>query len=71
MIPFVVTTWFVGPIARAIGGVDIALFIGLAASAIAYVLRARGLDLRTERALARQEAGAVGVRSVSFGASRD
>lgn len=71
MIPFVVTTWFVGPIATAIGGVDVALFVGLVASAIAYVLLARGLDLDAERRLAQQEAEAAGVRSVSFGARRD
>jgi purine-cytosine permease-like protein len=70
MIPFVVTTWFTGPIAQAIGGVDIALFVGLAASAIAYILLARGLDLPAEHALARAEAEAMGVRSVSFGADR-
>ncbi len=67
MIPFVVTTWFVGPAAQAIGGIDIALFVGLIASALAYVLLARGLDLAAERALALDEADAFGVRSVSFG----
>ncbi|RKN69589.1 cytosine permease [Microbacterium sp. CGR2] len=69
MIPFVVTTWFVGPIAAAIGGVDVALFVGLAASGVAYVLLARGLDLDAERRLARREADAAGVRSVSFSPS--
>lgn len=67
MVPFVVTTWFVGPAAQAIGGIDIALFVGLIVSAIAYVLLACGLDLAEERALATQEADALGVRSVSFG----
>ncbi|MFS0893253.1 purine-cytosine permease family protein [Microbacterium sp. 179-I 3D3 NHS] len=70
MIPFVVTTWFTGPIAQAIGGIDIALFVGLAASAVAYILLARGLDLGAERRLAREEAEAAGVRSVSFGDGR-
>ena len=70
MIPFVVTTWFTGPIAAAIGGIDVALFVGLVASAIAYVLLARGLDLKAERQLAVQEAEAMGVRSVSFGSER-
>lgn len=69
MIPFVVTTWFVGPVAAAIGGVDVALFVGLIASAIAYVLLARGLDLDAERRLASEEAEAAGIRSVSFGTS--
>ena len=71
MIPFVVTTWFTGPIAAAMGGIDIALFVGLAASAVAYVILARGLDLGAERRLAAEEAEAMGVRSVSFGADRD
>ena len=70
MIPFVVTTWFTGPVATAIGGIDIALFVGLVASAIAYVVLARGLDLDAERRLAREEADAAGIRSVSFGADR-
>jgi NCS1 family nucleobase:cation symporter-1 len=70
MIPFVVTTWFTGPLAAAIGGIDIALFVGLAASAVSYVVLARGLDLDAERRLAREEAEAMGVRSVSFGAKR-
>ncbi|MEV8274274.1 cytosine permease [Microbacterium sp. NPDC077184] len=67
MVPFVVTTWFVGPIAQAIGGIDIALFVGLGASALAYVLLARGLDLSRERDLAAEEGAEFGVRSVSFG----
>lgn len=71
MIPFVVTTWFVGPVAVAIGGVDVALFVGLIASAIAYVLLARGLDLSGERHLASEEATAMGVRSVSFASRED
>ncbi|SDQ96890.1 cytosine permease [Microbacterium sp. cf332] len=67
MVPFVVTTWFVGPIAQAIGGIDVALFVGLIASAVAYLLLARGLDLTAERALADEQAGAQGVHSVAFG----
>lgn len=66
MVPFVVTTWFVGPVAQAIGGIDIALFVGLAVSALAYMLLARGLDLSQERALAAEEGAELGVRSVSF-----
>jgi len=68
MIPFVVTTWFVGPIATAMGGIDIALFVGLIVSAVAYLLLARSLDLSAERELAAREAEGTSVRSVSFGA---
>ncbi|MCW4385638.1 cytosine permease [Salinibacterium sp. SYSU T00001] len=67
MIPFVVTTWFVGPAAAAMGDIDIALFVGLIVSAVAYLVLARNLDLRGERELAEQEAAGTGVRSVSFG----
>jgi len=68
MIPFVVTTWFVGPVAHAMGDIDIALFVGLFASAAASLLLARGLDLEAERAIAADQAGADGVHSVAFGA---
>lgn len=66
MIPFVVTAWYVGPVAEAMGGADIALFAGLAASAIVYLLLARGLDLSAERAQAKLDTESVGVESVSF-----
>lgn len=70
MIPFVVTAWYVGPIAEAMGGADVALFAGVAASSIAYLLLARGLDLSAERAQADLDTAAIGVQSVSFGTRR-
>jgi NCS1 family nucleobase:cation symporter-1 len=66
MIPFVVTVWYTGPVAAAMGGVDVALFIGLAASAIAYVLMARSLDLDAEIARAEADSREHGVEAVSF-----
>lgn len=66
MIPFVVTVWYTGPVARAIGDVDIALFVGLFASAVAYLALARSLDLAGERAKARDDADQHGVEAVSF-----
>jgi nucleobase:cation symporter-1, NCS1 family len=66
MIPFVVTVWYTGPVASAMGGVDIALFIGLAASAVAYVLMARSLDLDAEIARAEADSREHGVEAVSF-----
>ena len=66
MVPFVVTGWYVGPIAQLMGGADVALFAGLAASAIAYLLLARTLDLSDERAQAALDRATTGVEAVSF-----
>jgi purine-cytosine permease-like protein len=66
MIPFVVTVWFTGPVASAMGGVDIALFVGLFASAVAYVVMARSLDLDAEIARAEADARDHGIEAVSF-----
>ncbi|NUT58908.1 MAG: cytosine permease [Agromyces sp.] len=70
MIPFVVTAWYVGPVAEAMGGADVALFAGLAASAIAYLILARSLDLNAERTQAKLDTESIGVESVSFGSRR-
>ncbi|GGK92627.1 cytosine permease [Salinibacterium xinjiangense] len=67
MIPFVVTVWFTGPVAAALGGADIALFIGLAASAIAYLLFSHSLDTARERAVAAQDRIETGHEAVAFG----
>jgi len=66
MVPFVVTVWFVGPIAEAMGGIDIALFVGLIASGVAYLLFARSLDLPAEREQARLGAAEHGEEAVAF-----
>jgi purine-cytosine permease-like protein len=55
MIPFFVTTPYVGPIAESLGSVDYSLFVGLPVSAIAYLILARGLDLKKEAAMAAAE----------------
>ena len=60
MVPFVVTTWWVGPFAQLIGGIDIALFVGLAVSAIVYALLARSLNTAHEIAVAEEELGTAG-----------
>ncbi|MGN6127169.1 MAG: purine-cytosine permease family protein [Humibacter sp.] len=70
MIPFVVTVWFVGPVAKAMGGIDIALFVGLIASGVAYILLARTIDLKAEIAQARFDTESIGVQSVSFDEAR-
>ncbi|WP_205858605.1 cytosine permease [Plantibacter sp. M259] len=70
MIPFVVTVWFTGPIAQLLGGADLALFVGLAASAIAYVLLSRSLDLDRERAAAERDVTETGHQAVAFSSRR-
>jgi purine-cytosine permease-like protein len=66
MIPFVVTVWYVGPVASAMGKVDIALFVGLFASAVAYVLMARSLDLDAEIAKAEADSREHHIEAVTF-----
>jgi purine-cytosine permease-like protein len=53
MVPFFsVGTFFVGPVAKAAGGADFSIFVGLPFSAILYYLLARHQDLREEHRLA-------------------
>ena len=55
MIPFFVTTPYVGPIAKSLSGVDYSLFVGLPVSAIVYLILARGIDLKKEAQMASEE----------------
>ncbi len=50
MVPFFSTGIYVGPIARLLGGADIAMVIGLVVSGLIYLLCYRGVDLEAERA---------------------
>jgi purine-cytosine permease-like protein len=52
MIPFFSTGFYVGPIARLLGGADLAMIIGLPVSAITYLLACRSMDLVAERSRA-------------------
>jgi len=52
MIPFFSTGIYAGPIARALGGADVAMVIGLPVAAWVYVLAHRSFDLHGERVLA-------------------
>nr|BFD86321.1 cytosine permease [Streptomyces sp. Xyl84] len=57
MVPFFsVGTLFVGPAAKALGGADISLFIGLPVSALLYWWLTRSLDVAAEQRLAEAEA---------------
>jgi nucleobase:cation symporter-1, NCS1 family len=49
MVPFFSTDIFKGPVARALGGADMSMLIGLPVSAVAYSLFCRSLDLQEDR----------------------
>ncbi|MGW7257513.1 purine-cytosine permease family protein [Streptomyces sp. NPDC054834] len=60
MVPFFsVGTLYVGPIAKALDGADISLFVGLPVSAILYWLLTRDIDVAAETRLAEAEAAAL------------
>lgn len=67
MIPFAVTAWYTGPAATALGGADVAIFIGLVASAVSYVIFARSLDLSQEQAIIAERSAEHDEHAVAFG----
>jgi len=67
MIPFVVTVWWTGPVAAALGGADIALFVGLLVSAVVYLILGRSIDFATEQRVAEQDRLEHGHEAVQFG----
>jgi purine-cytosine permease-like protein len=52
MVPFFSTDFYTGPAARALGGIDVSMLVGLAVAAGAYLLACRSLDLEADRAAA-------------------
>jgi purine-cytosine permease-like protein len=48
MIPFFSTGIYTGPVAKALGGADIAMLVGLPVSAAIYLLACRSIDLEAE-----------------------
>ncbi|MBT2477531.1 cytosine permease [Streptomyces sp. ISL-94] len=48
MVPFMVVGPFTGPVAEALGGVDVAFVVGLAVSGVLYYALTRGMDLSAE-----------------------
>ncbi|MFE4543335.1 purine-cytosine permease family protein [Arthrobacter sp. NPDC056727] len=66
MTPFAVTAWYVGPVAQALGGADLALFAGLAASAIAYLILGRTIDFEAEQRAAEAGRQTTGQEAVRF-----
>jgi purine-cytosine permease-like protein len=65
MIPFFSTTIYTGPVARALGGADIAMLIGLPVAAGIYLLTCRSIDLEHEWQRAR--AADVGLEPADIG----
>jgi len=49
MIPFFSTSLYTGPVARALGGADIAMLVGLPVAAGVYLLTCRSIDLEYDR----------------------
>jgi NCS1 family nucleobase:cation symporter-1 len=49
MIPFFSTGLYQGPVARAMGGADLAMLVGLPVAALVYVLMCRSMDLKADR----------------------
>ncbi|HKT55704.1 MAG TPA: cytosine permease [Microbacterium sp.] len=57
MVPFFdVADFYEGPVSKAMGGVDISMFIGLPVAAVAYWLMTRHIDVAAEQALADTQA---------------
>lgn len=52
MVPFFSTDFYTGPVARALGGIDISMFVGLPVAAGVYLLACRSLDREGDRAAA-------------------
>jgi NCS1 nucleoside transporter family len=49
MIPFFSTGMYTGPVARALGGADLAMLVGLPVSAIVYYLACRSMNIEQDR----------------------
>jgi NCS1 family nucleobase:cation symporter-1 len=56
MVPFFSTPTFTGPIAKALDGADLSMFIGLPVSAILYYVFAQSIDVESETRIAEREA---------------
>ena len=59
MVPFFSTPAFTGPIAKALDGADLSMFVGLPVSAILYYVFARSIDVEAETRIAQSEAERV------------
>ncbi len=51
MIPFMILPFYTGPVATALGGVDIAFFVGIPVGGILYWILCLSMDMKAERAI--------------------
>ncbi len=51
MIPFMNLGWYTGPVSAAIGGIDVAFFVGLPVGFVLYWVFCRNIDLAAEKAI--------------------
>jgi len=56
MLPFLSTSKYTGFVAKALGGADISMFIGLPVAGILYFVLARSIDVEAETVIAKAEA---------------
>jgi nucleobase:cation symporter-1, NCS1 family len=63
MVPFFSLEHYTGPAARALGGIDLSMLVGLAVSAGVYLLACRSIDLQQDRA--RAQAADQGLEAAS------
>jgi purine-cytosine permease-like protein len=66
MSPFFSTGLYTGPVARALGGADLSILIGLPVSAGTYIIACRSLDLQADRRAA--EAADAGLEPAAIAA---
>jgi NCS1 family nucleobase:cation symporter-1 len=52
MVPFFSTQFYTGPVARALGGIDVSMLVGLPVAGGAYLIACRSMDLKADRAAA-------------------
>jgi len=69
MIPFFSTGLYTGPVARALGGADLAMLVGLPVAALTYYLACRSMDVAGDRA--RAASADAGLEPVSERAFND
>lgn len=49
MLPFMVLSFYTGPLAKSLGGVDISFIVGLVVSAVVYLVLSRSIDRQAEQ----------------------
>jgi len=69
MIPFFSTGPYTGPVARAYGGADLAMLVGLPVSALIYLWCCRSLDIEKEWAAAKRADQGLETGGVAPGAA--